>query len=101
MLERPLKKILTRFTSRPSAIALLGFTGGLTTIHASIVQTTATLPPPTGMYTLSPTCLIVACVGDIRVSGFQNTSDQIIGGNEVVSSNAGLDANVFQNVAGN
>jgi len=97
-----LKNVLRRST-RPAIIALLAFTAGLTTIHASIIQADATLPPPGGVYTLAPSCVAVACVGDIRVSGFNNTSVAIVPpapGDEVVQATAVLNANVFQNAGG-
>jgi len=52
------------------------------------------------MYTLSPTCVLVACVGDIRVSGFVINSETFVAGKELVDANAVLDANVFQNIGG-
>jgi len=100
LLEDPLKNILKRSASRASAVALLAFTAGLTAIHASIIQPTTTLPPPSGIYTLSPTCLPPACVANISVSGFQNISDVVVAGNEQVSAHAVMNADLFQNLGG-
>ncbi|MEO8593278.1 MAG: hypothetical protein ABI759_08150 [Candidatus Solibacter sp.] len=95
-----MKNILKRSAMRPSAVALLAFTAGLTTIQAGIIQPTATLPPPASVFTLSPTCLIPACVADISISGFQNTSDAVVAGDEHLSANAAMSANLFQNIGG-
>lgn len=89
-----------RATIRLGTLALIAFTVGLTMAHASIVEPTATLPPPTGGYTLPTTCLTQVCLENISISGFQDTSDTLSGGNELVDTTAVFFAAVYKNSGG-
>ena len=70
--------------------------------YASIIQTTATLPPTSGQYSISGTiCLPAACFQDITIGNFQILTSTISAGNQLTSSNASLTANGFTNSGGN
>ena len=86
--------------TRSAVLWMSVFTAGLTLAHASIIQPTATLPPPSGVYPMPLVCLPVACLQNALVSGFINTTDIVSGGNELVTTQATLTADVFQNNSG-
>src|SRR4051794_19337923 len=85
---------------RRSALAITIITAGVLTARADIIQPDATLPPPTGVYTLPLLCIPQACLQNTRIFGFNNTSVQLVSNNELVSATAMFAADVFQNNAG-
>ncbi len=85
---------------RISAFTLIGLTAGLTISRADILQPTATLPPPTGIYSLPLVCITPVCIENANVSNFHNTSDVVSAGNELVSATAIFAAEIFQNIGG-
>ena len=89
-----------RATIRLGRFALIALTVGLTIAQAGVLEPTATLPPPTGGYTLATTCITQVCLENISISGFQDTSDVLSGGNELVNTSAVFFAAVFQNSGG-
>jgi hypothetical protein len=68
--------------------------------RASVLEPTATLPPPNGTYSLPLVCITAVCLVNANVSGFNTTSDALISGNEVVGTTAVFSAEVFQNAGG-
>lgn len=73
---------------------------GLTAARADVIEPNATLPPPTGVYTLPLICIPAVCVANTRIFGFHNTSDQLVGGNEQVVTTAIFAGDVYQNNVG-
>jgi uncharacterized protein (TIGR03382 family) len=92
--------LATQTTIRLSVFASIALTAGLTAAQADVIQPTTTLPPPTGSYSVPTVCIAPVCLEDIRFFGFQNTSDVPSGPDELVSTNALLSAEVFQNAGG-
>ncbi len=90
----------TRTAFRISGCTLIALTAGLIAARADLLQPTATLPPPAGLYGLPLVCITPVCLENASVSGFQNTSDVVSAGNELVSSTAIFAAEVFQNSGG-
>jgi hypothetical protein len=64
--------------------------------RADVVQSTVTLPPPTGVYTLENACVssVDKCVANASISDFSVTSDTEAAGNEVVMATAVYNAEV-------
>lgn len=89
-----------RTTIRISAFALLALAGGLNSALADLIEPTATLPPPNGIYGLPLVCITPVCLLNANVSGFQTTSDVLSAGNELVSTNAVFATDIFQNIGG-
>lgn len=88
------------FTFWPSAFALIASTLGSSVVSASLLQPDATLPPPSGVYTLPTVCITPVCLVNANVAGFHTTSDVLLAGNELVSATAVFSALVFQNNGG-
>ena len=95
-----MQNISRRVIIRLGAFVPIALTVGLTVAHAGIMEPTAALPPPDGIYTLPTTCITPVCLENISVSGFQITSDMLTGGNEEVDTNAVFVADVFLNSGG-
>ena len=87
-------------TIQRSAFALLALTVGMTVAHASIIEPTALLPPPAGIYPLPLVCITPVCLANVSIFGFQIVSDVLAGGNELVATNAVFAAAVYQNNGG-
>jgi hypothetical protein len=91
----------TKTAFRISASMLIALAAGLTAARADLLQPTATLPPPAGLYGLPLVCITPVCLENASVSGFQDTLDLLSGGNELVSTTAIFAAEIFQNSGGN
>jgi hypothetical protein len=91
-----LRDITRRRTLRISVLGLTALTVGLMVAHADVVQSTVTLPPPTGVYTLGDSCISSAdrCVENASVSNFSVISDSQVAGNEVIMATAGFSGEV-------
>jgi hypothetical protein len=94
------KNIPVQAAVRFSAIAAIAVAAQSSTVRGGIIQPTAALPPPAGVYTLPDLCIAPACISNIQVSGFHNTSDMVVGGDEHVTSDATFSAQLFQNAGG-
>jgi MYXO-CTERM domain-containing protein len=92
--------IAERATFRLSALTVIALTAGLTVGRADLVQPTATLPPPAGVYTLPLVCITPVCLENANVSGFHTTSDVPLAGDELVTTTATFAADIFQNNSG-
>lgn len=69
--------------------------------HASIIQTTPTLPPTAGSYAVAGTiCFPAACIQNITIGNFQSVTSLISGGDQLTSSIASLMALGFVNSGG-
>lgn len=92
----------TRKTLRATALLLMALTTGLTVAWADVIQSTVTLPPPSGTYILGGVCVsaLDKCTENALVSGFNITSDTLAGGNELVEADAIYSADVFTNSGG-
>jgi hypothetical protein len=90
----------TRTAFRISTSTLIIFTAALTAARADLLQPTATLPPPAGVYDLPLVCITPVCLENASVSGFQDTLDILSAGNELVSTTAVFAADIFQNSGG-
>jgi len=90
----------TQTAFRISASTLIALAAGLTAARADLLQPTATLPPPAGLYGLPLVCITPVCLENANVSGFQDTLDLLSGGNELVSTTAIFAAEIFQNSGG-
>lgn len=95
---------MTHFANRKSTkrlvTGLIVLSAGFTIARADVVQPTATLPPPGGVYTLPFVCLSAVCLANARVSNFVTTLDLLSGGNELVTATAIFSADIFQNNGG-
>jgi hypothetical protein len=85
---------------RISTWTVIALTAGLTAARADLLEPTATLPPPNVLYGLPLICITPVCLENTSVSGFQDTSDMVVTGNEVVTANATFAAEIFQNSGG-
>src|SRR5260221_865582 len=92
--------VAIRTTLRLSACTLIALTAGLIVAQADLLQPTATLPPPAGVYTLPLVCITPVCLENANVSGFQTTNDVLSAGNELVSTTAIFAADIFHNSGG-
>ena len=92
--------LVTYITLRLSLFTLIAFTAATNIGRASILQPTARLPPPTGVYDLPLVCITPVCLVNANVAGFETTSDILSAGNELVSTTAVFSALVFQNSGG-
>jgi hypothetical protein len=73
----------------------------VSTARAELIETTPTLPPPSGIYGVhSTTCLLAGCIVESDIGNLVITSSQIVGGDQLVIANGTLDAAVFQNNSG-
>jgi len=90
----------TRTVFRISTWTLITLTAGLTAAHADLLEPTATLPPPDALYGLPLVCITPVCLENASVSGFHNTSDNVVSGNQVLTATATFSAEVFQNNSG-
>ena len=90
-----------RIHPRLAAFALTALILGMIPAYADIIQPTATLPPPAGVYSIPALCITPACMANITVSGFATTSDTLSGGIGVVDTTATFKADVYQNIGGN
>lgn len=95
-----MKHIALRTTIQLSAWTLIALTAGMTAARADILQPTAELPPPAGVYSLPVICITAVCLVNANVSGFQTLTDMLVAGNELVSTSAIFAANIFQNNGG-
>jgi len=66
----------------------------------SIIEPTATLPPPNAVYVLGNTCIQPVCLQNITISNFILTSASISGSDELTTSDLTLDADVYTNNGG-
>jgi hypothetical protein len=69
--------------------------------RAEVLESTPTLPPPSGIYGVHATvCLLAGCIVESDIDSLVITSSQIVGGNQLVTATGSLEADVFQNNAG-
>jgi hypothetical protein len=89
-------------TSLRIAVIGLTLTASLTVARADVVQSTVTLPPPTGVYTLENACVssVNKCVENADIFDLSVTSDTQVAGNEVVMATADYSAEVTTDNAG-
>lgn len=78
--------------------ALLGFVACSFAVNAFVIQTSATLPPTDGFYSLGTQCIPAFCITGITFGDFVPISSQIIGGNQVTQNTAKLRGTVYTNV---
>lgn len=66
--------------------------------RANIIETTATLPPTSGGYTLPTICVNIVCLVNGDVSNFVTTS--VFAANQVVDGTAQFTGDFYQNIGG-
>jgi len=66
----------------------------------TIIEPTATLPPPNAVYVLGNTCIQPVCLQNITISNFILTSATISGSDELTTSDLTLNADVYTNKMG-
>jgi hypothetical protein len=67
---------------------------------ADIFAPTPAVPPANSVYNLQNTCILVVCLENITLSGFDVLSSNISGGNELTVSDVTLSASGYQDVGG-
>jgi len=67
--------------------------------RANVIESTPQLPPLGGVYTTGVFCKAFTCL-DVTLSDFQIVSEQVLGGNMLVSTTDVTTADVFQSVGG-
>jgi hypothetical protein len=86
---------------RPLRVGILAaFLAFAPAVFADIISQSPLLPPATGTYSVPDACVLVVCLENISLFGFDVTSNAIIGGNDVTESNVSLSADLFQNLSG-
>jgi hypothetical protein len=69
--------------------------------EGSIIQNSATLPPPSGVYGLgSFACVPAACIVNPLIGGFTNIVSSIVAGNELSSADTQLNGTLWTNSGG-
>jgi hypothetical protein len=66
---------------------------------AAVIETTPTLPPPSG-FVHATACLLAGCIIESDLGNIAITSSQIVGGNQLIVATGSGNANVFQNNGG-
>src|SRR5215467_10291225 len=69
--------------------------------HAEVLESTPTLPPPSGIYGVHATlCLLAGGIVENDLGNLVVTTSQIVAGNQFVTVTGTTDADVFQNNGG-
>lgn len=67
---------------------------------AGVIQPDAILPPTSGAYRISDTCVLLVCVEDIAVRNFDTFESTIVSDGQLTKSKVELHAKLFGNVNG-
>jgi hypothetical protein len=87
------------FGALGSVALILLFPGSIA--RAEVLESTPTLPPPSGIYGVHATlCLLAGCIVENDIGNLVVTSSQIVAGNQFVMATSTTDADVFQNNGG-